>query len=341
MSIIKEIALSKLKPNHNRHLADYPWNESKVKSLQHSIEDVGMWESIIAREIDGGYEMAFGHHRLEAATRAGLKEVPVIVKKLTDVQMLQYMGRENGEDYSTDFLIMLNTWEGAVRFLAHDNGQKLQAIEIARVLGWTRVIERPNRAPDTTITVVAQACNAGHKLIDGGYINRDDLSGMSVTAANDIVTRAVARMEAINKDAKAKSRPKKDADHAKKMVAKGAVATAKQVKAGTIAKKDIKGQVDANAYKAAASSKVKNSPLFSSFGQTLSDRINKMLSTDASAQHLSEIARYASKVVVEDDTATLKRINFELEQLGNRTDAWRKKITPTKEKVISIAKGIK
>ena len=35
----------------------------------------------------------------------------MIVRDLTDQQMLELMGRENGEDYSTDFLVMLNTWE--------------------------------------------------------------------------------------------------------------------------------------------------------------------------------------------------------------------------------------
>jgi hypothetical protein len=41
------------------------------------------------------------------------------VAQLDDRQMLQYMGRENGEDYHSDFTVMLNTWEGAVRFLTN------------------------------------------------------------------------------------------------------------------------------------------------------------------------------------------------------------------------------
>jgi len=336
MSKIKSIPITELNPNHNRHLADYPWNESKVKALQHSIEDVGMWESIIAREIDGQYEMAFGHHRLEAAKRAGLKKVPVIVKALTDKQMLQYMGRENGEDYSTDYLVMLNTWDGALRYFAHERNNP-QPVDIARLLGWTSV----NQSNGYDImNKVATACNAGHKMIAGGYINRGDLSGMSVRSASDIVSRAVSRMEAIDKAAKATSRPVKEVIHAKKMVAKGAVATAKQVQSGEIAKKDIKANVDANAYKAAASSKVKDSPLFSTFGQSLSDRINKMLATDSTSEQLSEIAQHASSVVMAEDTATLDRIQFELEQLGKRTEAWSKKIVPTKTKVVSITKGV-
>jgi hypothetical protein len=50
--------------------------------------------------------------------------------------MLQFMGRENGEDYGTEFLVMLNTWEAAVKFLV-PHGTKKTTIEISHFLGWT------------------------------------------------------------------------------------------------------------------------------------------------------------------------------------------------------------
>src|SRR3954469_10259445 len=46
--------------------------------------------------------------------------------------------RQNGEDYNADFLVMLNTWEAAQRFLVPEKVQKPPAIEIARLLGWMR-----------------------------------------------------------------------------------------------------------------------------------------------------------------------------------------------------------
>jgi hypothetical protein len=51
----------------------------------------------------GRFQIAFGHHRVEAARRRGLKQVPLIVRDLSDGDMLRFMGRENGEDYSTQF----------------------------------------------------------------------------------------------------------------------------------------------------------------------------------------------------------------------------------------------
>jgi hypothetical protein len=37
--------------------------------------------------------------------------------------MLQFMGRENGEDYNAEFLVMLNTWEAAARFFPRMRGK--------------------------------------------------------------------------------------------------------------------------------------------------------------------------------------------------------------------------
>lgn len=45
------------------------------------------------------------------------------------------MGRENGEDHATDYLVMLNTWDGAVSFLFRETASP-QPIDIAILLAW-------------------------------------------------------------------------------------------------------------------------------------------------------------------------------------------------------------
>ena len=57
-----------------------------------------------------------------------ITKVTVILKEIDDELMLKYMGRENGEDYSTHFLVMLNTGEGAVGFFQR-SGKKSQPIK--------------------------------------------------------------------------------------------------------------------------------------------------------------------------------------------------------------------
>jgi len=116
MSEIKNINPANLEANPFRGLAKYPYNPDKIDALRRSIKDVGLWEGVIARKKPGGYELAFGHHRVEAARKERLDRIPVIVRDLTDRQMIEFMGRENLEDFNADFLVMLNSWEAAEEY---------------------------------------------------------------------------------------------------------------------------------------------------------------------------------------------------------------------------------
>ena len=50
------------------------------------------------------------------------------------------MGRENMEDFNSDFLVMLASWEAAQKFLISAEIKTAQPLETARLLGWTRVV---------------------------------------------------------------------------------------------------------------------------------------------------------------------------------------------------------
>jgi len=135
---IKKVTVRSLKPNPHRMMATYPISQKKVDALKRSIEEVGLWEGIIAREKGAGYQIAFGHHRVEALKQIKMKEVNVIVRDLNDEEMLKFMGRENLEDYNTEFLVMPNTWDAGVKF-SQRVGINPQPIDTARILGWTRM----------------------------------------------------------------------------------------------------------------------------------------------------------------------------------------------------------
>jgi hypothetical protein len=53
------------------------------------------------------------------------------------LSLIRFMGRENGEDYRSDFLTMLNTWEGAMRFSGAAAPENRKPIDIAALLGLT------------------------------------------------------------------------------------------------------------------------------------------------------------------------------------------------------------
>ena len=129
------VSLSSIEPNPFRDLKTNSFDKRKLEALERSIEHVGLWEGLIGRRAGQGYQLAFGHHRLEAARRSELTTVPLIIRDLTDEEMVGFMGRENMEDFNSDFLVMLASWEAARKFLIPTEIKAGQPLEIARLLG--------------------------------------------------------------------------------------------------------------------------------------------------------------------------------------------------------------
>lgn len=71
------------------------FDPEKLKELVASIKEKGVIQPLLARRIDGGYELIAGERRWRAAQMAGLKEIPVIIKDVRDTEMLELALIEN------------------------------------------------------------------------------------------------------------------------------------------------------------------------------------------------------------------------------------------------------
>lgn len=97
-----KIGVKDLLPNPFRN-RDYPINEEKLEDLIESIRDTTFWNNIIGRKNkDGKYEIVYGHHRLAALKKAGIREIDLIVQELSDGDMVERMANENLPGWSTD-----------------------------------------------------------------------------------------------------------------------------------------------------------------------------------------------------------------------------------------------
>jgi len=85
--------LESLKPNpfQPRKFMD----EKAIEELALSIKEKGILQPILVRPKDGGFEIIAGERRWRAAQRAGLKKVPVIVKEVSDRELLELALIEN------------------------------------------------------------------------------------------------------------------------------------------------------------------------------------------------------------------------------------------------------
>ncbi len=71
------------------------FDEEAIRSLAESIKEKGVLQPLIVRKKEEGYELIAGERRLRASKEAGLTEVPVIIKDLSDSEVLEIALIEN------------------------------------------------------------------------------------------------------------------------------------------------------------------------------------------------------------------------------------------------------
>lgn len=79
----------------NRSQPRKHFDESKLQELAESIKEKGILEPLIVRRTDQGYELIVGERRWRAAQKAGLKEVPIVVKEVERREALEISLIEN------------------------------------------------------------------------------------------------------------------------------------------------------------------------------------------------------------------------------------------------------
>lgn len=79
----------------NRYQPRTDFNEEELERLKESIAEQGVLQPLLVRHMDGAYELIAGERRLRAAKSANLSHVPVVVKNLTDEQVLEVSIIEN------------------------------------------------------------------------------------------------------------------------------------------------------------------------------------------------------------------------------------------------------
>jgi ParB family transcriptional regulator, chromosome partitioning protein len=84
-----------------REIAANPWqpriqfDEAKLTEMTESIREHGILEPLVVRARADGYELIAGERRLRAARLAGLEAVPVVVREMSDRDVLEVTLIEN------------------------------------------------------------------------------------------------------------------------------------------------------------------------------------------------------------------------------------------------------
>jgi ParB family chromosome partitioning protein len=79
----------------NRYQPRLQFSDDELEDMARSIRQQGIIQPLLVRKDDTGYELITGERRLRAAKKAGLTQVPVLVKTITDTDMLEMSIVEN------------------------------------------------------------------------------------------------------------------------------------------------------------------------------------------------------------------------------------------------------
>ena len=91
--VIKQIDINDIEPNKKQPRKNF--DQEELNDLSKSILEHGIIQPLVVREVNGKYEIVAGERRYRAARLAGLNEIPVIIKNLSDQQTLEVALVEN------------------------------------------------------------------------------------------------------------------------------------------------------------------------------------------------------------------------------------------------------
>jgi len=195
---IPQVRLRDIKANPNRQFSIYSIREDKVARLIESINKTGFWKNVIGRRKGNKVEIAYGHHRIEAARRVYKPEdtIPIVIEDLSDADMLDMMIRENAEEYNCPTAAIDDSVRAARDYLkAHpDHARKVLSSEPSEV---KRVrVGAPMIAKRTGFSVgTVQSSLERLGWIERGEVDEKALHQMPSAGAADRFAKAVMKQK--------------------------------------------------------------------------------------------------------------------------------------------------
>lgn len=91
---VTQLKISEIEPNRNQPRSSF--DDEPLRELADSIRLHGVLQPLVVRPMDkGGYQIVAGERRWRASRMAGLSEVPVIIRELSDSETLEIAIIEN------------------------------------------------------------------------------------------------------------------------------------------------------------------------------------------------------------------------------------------------------
>lgn len=204
-SSTNKLKIMEIEPNHDQPRKIF--DEKALSELADSISQHGVLQPLVVRPLtNGGYQLVAGERRWRAARIAGLSEVPVIIKELTDEETIEIAMIENLQRED------LNPLEEALGYSYMMEELKITQEEAAEKVGKSRpaianalrLLKLPEEIQEM---IKNNLISAGHARALLGFANKEDM----IATANLIIKEdiSVRQIEALVKESKkSPSKPK-------------------------------------------------------------------------------------------------------------------------------------
>lgn len=199
--------LADIQPAESQPRRDF--DEAALRNLAESIEESGVIQPLVVRQVDEGYELIAGERRWRAAQMAGEEQVPAVVKDVTDAEayaiaLVENVQREdlNPMEEAAAYARLLEEFDFTQEELAQQVGKSRSSVANS-----VRLLTLPQKVCDM---VASGDLSAGHARALVGLP-----SDIALRLATRIVKKGLSVREAeqlaksMKEEGEAKPKPKK------------------------------------------------------------------------------------------------------------------------------------
>jgi ParB family chromosome partitioning protein len=188
----------------NRFQPRVTFSEADLQELSDSIKTQGVLQPLLVRKDDTGYELIAGERRLRASKRAGLTQVPVIIKRVSDDKLLEMSLVENIQRENLNPIEEAEAYHHLISMLKLTQDQASARVGKSRsaVANFLRLRQLPDQIKDS---ITEGALSMGHARALLGAEN----SAQQITAWRAVISKRLSVRETENLIKRLKSRKKK------------------------------------------------------------------------------------------------------------------------------------
>lgn len=187
------LKISDIEPNRSQPRHEF--DEESLRELADSIAIHGVLQPLLVRPVaDGSYQLVAGERRWRASRMAGLIEVPVIIREMTDSEMMQISMIENLQREN------LTPLEEALGYKSLSEDYGLTQDEISKSVGKSRPVIanalRLLKLPQAVLNLLADGTiTSGHARALLSFNDEDEMVRVAqVINQNDLTVRDIERM---------------------------------------------------------------------------------------------------------------------------------------------------